>query len=150
METLVRSVFQKRDNCLPAQTAVYFAQIKMVKTGSLQIMVCQKVVSIEPIQILHRFFVDPTGNIFAAVQGYGVFRSDDNGDNWTLVQNTIPGYTAKVFCITTQNTILEGTYGSGIFCSTDGGNTWAAKKFRSSPIRTNRAELNITNVALTV
>ncbi|MEO8169154.1 MAG: T9SS type A sorting domain-containing protein, partial [bacterium] len=50
----------------------------------------------------------------------GVFRSSDNGDNWTLVQ-AIPFVTSIV---TIGSTIFVGSFGDGIWRSTNYGTTW--------------------------
>jgi hypothetical protein len=71
-------------------------------------------------------------NLFAAVAGLGVFRSTDNGTNWTPVNN---GLTARsVFVLGGSGTsVFLGTYGlegnawtSHVYRSADNGASWTA------------------------
>jgi photosystem II stability/assembly factor-like uncharacterized protein len=54
----------------------------------------------------------------------GVFRSTDNGLNWSLISNTVLK-NKEIICIAQNNsTILVGTY-NGLYCSTDNGQNWS-------------------------
>jgi len=62
-------------------------------------------------------------NIFAGTLSGGVFRSTNNGTNWTEINN---GITIKqVWAIAALgNSIFAGTTNGGLFKSIDNGNTW--------------------------
>ncbi|HYM20784.1 MAG TPA: T9SS type A sorting domain-containing protein [Candidatus Kapabacteria bacterium] len=56
----------------------------------------------------------------------GLFRSDDEGDNWSWVQIKNGVFYTSVFGMAVLgDTIFAGSYGNGVFRTTDQGNTWA-------------------------
>jgi len=57
-------------------------------------------------------------NVFAGTSA-GIYRSTDNGNNWTNVSS----YFARCFTVKGSE-ILAGTYLNGVIRSTDDGNTW--------------------------
>jgi ligand-binding sensor domain-containing protein len=63
------------------------------------------------------------GYVFAATWD-GVFRSNDLGFNWTLMDQG----PAKVVALATSASgyVFAGTYGGGVYLSTSGGNDWSA------------------------
>lgn len=63
-------------------------------------------------------------SIFAGVNEDSLYRSTNNGVNWTPINNgVISNY---VMSLTTVGTnIFAGTYGGGIYLSTNNGNNWA-------------------------
>jgi hypothetical protein len=64
-------------------------------------------------------------NLFAANYGHGVFRSTDNGANWTSVNTGLTS--PKVLTLLASDTnLFVGTQDSGVFRSTDGGRSWTA------------------------
>lgn len=72
--------------------------------------------------------VNNVGNVFASVDGDGVYRTTDNGSTWTKplngpFQSSVGSGYAECFTID-GNTIWAGTNGSGIFRSTDEGASW--------------------------
>ena len=63
----------------------------------------------------------------APPQGYGVYKSTDNGDNWSLLN--IPSAsglkaTSLVMDPTSSSTLYAGIMGKGVFKTTNGGTTW--------------------------
>ena len=69
--------------------------------------------------------INSSGHIFAGTYGSGVFRSTDNGNTWTNVNNDNLRYCyVYALAINSSGYIFAGTYGSGVFRSTDNGNTW--------------------------
>jgi photosystem II stability/assembly factor-like uncharacterized protein len=61
-------------------------------------------------------------NILASTDK-GLFRSSNNGDNWTQVMSSIAGNLITALAAVGKN-LYAGTNGSGVFCSTDNGTTW--------------------------
>ncbi len=66
---------------------------------------------------------EPWGNV-DAVRGYGVFKSTNGGNTWTLLPSTT-GVTRsfKILCDAAGN-IYHATRGSGLLRSSNGGSTW--------------------------
>jgi len=69
--------------------------------------------------------------VFAGTMGGGVYRSTDNGNSWTQVNNGLT--MLHVYAITANsNYVFAGTYhngnisGQGVFRSADNGQTWTA------------------------
>ena len=73
--------------------------------------------------------VDPeTNNLYAGTYGGGVYRSTDNGTNWTAANNGLSGKSLFMSAITVySNHIFACTESAGIFLSTDNGNSWRCK-----------------------
>ncbi len=67
--------------------------------------------------------VHQTGAVFAGTLE-GVFRSDDDGDTWTLVGNGLPQVPVFSFAVNTAGDVFVGTSGAGLFRSLDDGQTW--------------------------
>ncbi|MCI0555691.1 MAG: hypothetical protein L0287_32495, partial [Anaerolineae bacterium] len=69
--------------------------------------------------------INASGHIFAGTHGGGVFRSINNGNNWTPVNIGLTNITVVALAINpaTQD-IFAGTDGGGVFRSTDNGNSW--------------------------
>ncbi len=65
---------------------------------------------------LRSFAINPSGHIFAGTAG-GVFRSIDNGDNWT--QTGLIGIIVWTVAINSSGNIFAGTQGSGVFRSVE-------------------------------
>ena len=63
------------------------------------------------------------GYIFAATDS-GVYRSIDNGDNWTLLNNGLPPTRIKNIATNNDGHIFAGISSKGVFRSTDNGDTW--------------------------
>jgi hypothetical protein len=64
--------------------------------------------------------------IYAGTENNGVYKSIDNGANWTAINNgLLMGGEQDVISMTASgSTLFAGTYGWGIYRSTDGGNNW--------------------------
>jgi photosystem II stability/assembly factor-like uncharacterized protein len=65
-----------------------------------------------------------TQDIFAGTEGGGVFRSVDNGSNWTEINAGLTGHVVNVIAVNASGHLFAGT-SYGLFRSTDNGNTWA-------------------------
>jgi uncharacterized protein (TIGR03437 family) len=69
-----------------------------------------------------------SGTLFAGSAGAGMFRSTDNGANWTQINNGLIGPSQTpptVLAIAVMGaTIIIGTNGNGIFVTTDNGSNW--------------------------
>ena len=66
-----------------------------------------------------------SGSTILALTSEGLFKSTDEGAQWTNIGSTFFNY--NVNCVTTSGTtFFVGTDGGGVFRSIDGGNTWLA------------------------
>ena len=71
--------------------------------------------------------INSSGDIFAGTfEGGGVYRSTDNGDNWTLIDNGLTNTYVTALAINSSNNIFAATFGGGAFRSTDNGDSWTA------------------------
>ncbi|MES2678822.1 MAG: hypothetical protein V4635_03010 [Bacteroidota bacterium] len=68
-------------------------------------------------------FVNGTA-LYACVYGVGIYKTTDNGDNWTMVSN---GLTNNLIYNSVQkgSVLIVGTQGSGAFLSSDEGANWS-------------------------
>lgn len=68
------------------------------------------------------------GAMYAGTGG-GVYRSTDNGQTWTAVNNGLSGNALFIRSLLAMgNNIFAGTYGGGIYRTTDNGQNWTAVK----------------------
>jgi hypothetical protein len=75
-----------------------------------------------------------------------VFRSSNNGGNWTAVNAGLPNTTVMAFAVSGSN-IFAGTSGKGIYLSTNNGDGWTAVNTGlPSQTRGNALAVNGTNV----
>ncbi|HEX2865858.1 MAG TPA: T9SS type A sorting domain-containing protein [Ignavibacteriales bacterium] len=84
---------------------------------------------------------DTAGNIYignsGSIPGYAIYRSTDNGINWTKRVDTVSGYIAGVFCISVSSKgIIYASTSMGLFNSTDNGSSWTNLKSNASLIMT--------------
>ena len=65
-----------------------------------------------------------------AIDGVGIYKSTDGGNNWTLLPNTTTFVTTNALAVSPANgqIVLAGTREGGIQRSTDGGTTWSNVK----------------------
>ena len=61
--------------------------------------------------------INSTGHIFAGTSGGGVFRSTDNGDSWTEINNGLTSAVVLSLAINSTGHIFAGTSGGGVFRS---------------------------------
>ena len=66
--------------------------------------------------------INAGGDIFAGTEGSGVFRSTDNGDNWT--QTGLGSIDIRSLAINSVDVIFAGTSLGVVFRSTDNGDSW--------------------------
>ena len=66
-----------------------------------------------------------TGHVFVGTQGGGVFRSTDNAETWTGINNGLTATNVRALAISPVDHIFAGTLG-GVFRSTDNGDHWTA------------------------
>ena len=77
---------------------------------------------------LRALAINASGHIFAASYGGGIFRSMDNGDNWTAVNRGLANTNVRALAIDpTSGHIFAGTDGGGIFRSMNNGDNWTAQ-----------------------
>src|SRR6266576_6503661 len=67
-----------------------------------------------------------SGHVFVGTQGGGVFRSADNGETWTGINNGLTDTNVRALAINSTGHIFGGTWSSGVFRSTDNGDSWTA------------------------
>jgi photosystem II stability/assembly factor-like uncharacterized protein len=71
--------------------------------------------------------------VYAGTMGEGIYRSSDNGANWTPVSNgiTVPliWYLLAMPNGSGGTILYAGTYGGGVFISTNNGDSWNATGF---------------------
>src|SRR4030095_14512901 len=63
------------------------------------------------------------GHVFVGTQGGGVFRSIDNGESWTGINNGLTATNVRALAISPVDHVFSGTFG-GVFRSTDNGDHW--------------------------
>ena len=73
--------------------------------------------------------VNLNSDIFTGTLYSGMFRSSDNGDSWTEINNGLAGIRVRSLAINKNGDIFAGNYSSqgsglGIFRSTDNGDNW--------------------------
>lgn len=66
----------------------------------------------------------PSGEIFAAIQKEGIYRSTDNGNSWVQVNNGLTNLTVNAMASRVNGDIFAGTNGGGMFISKDNGQSW--------------------------
>jgi ligand-binding sensor domain-containing protein len=78
-------------------------------------------------------------NIFAATNGYGIYRSTDAGFTWDAMNEGLTSAVAKSFA-TSGDKIFAGT-STGVFVTTRGGSNWI-------PFNSHLSDLNITSLVI--
>lgn len=78
---------------------------------------------------LHAFAASPgkEGRLYAFAVGFGLYRSEDGGTDWTLVSADAPQGTNSILELP-DGTILVGATDQGILRSEDGGRTWSRSR----------------------
>jgi photosystem II stability/assembly factor-like uncharacterized protein len=68
--------------------------------------------------------------VFAGTAAGGLYRSDDGGESWTLVEGPLAGLSVSAVAIdgADRSILCAGTNGAGVFRSADGGRTWSESK----------------------
>jgi photosystem II stability/assembly factor-like uncharacterized protein len=69
-------------------------------------------------------FAASGANIFAGTHLHGVFRSNDEGANWVVVNTGLTDLSVWALAVSGTN-LFAGTNGGGVFLSTDEGASWA-------------------------
>jgi predicted phage baseplate assembly protein len=69
--------------------------------------------------------LDARGNLYAATEG-GVFRSTDDGDNWTAMNEGLSNLSVSTLVIDAEGRLYAGTRGGGVFLSPRAGAQWRA------------------------
>jgi len=70
-------------------------------------------------------FTSLEDNLYAAFYGAGVFKTTDEGENWTACHNGLADFLARDIAVL-NNTLFVGTSRGGIFKSSDIGQSWQA------------------------
>ena len=61
--------------------------------------------------------------LFAGTNNLGIYRSSDDGNNWTQINNGLLNLDVRAL-VTSDSNIFAGTMGGGIFISSNNGNSW--------------------------
>ena len=64
------------------------------------------------------------GGTLYASSGSVIYRSDDKGDTWTIVNDGLAYGTVSTLLAVNEDTVYVGTSGDGVFRTTDGGDSW--------------------------
>ncbi len=84
-----------------------------------------------------RAFCVSGNHLFSAPFSGGIYRSTDNGVNWTMVTNGLTEININVSALIADGTnIFAGTWGNGVFLSTNFGNNWVEA---NTPLTANKA-----------
>lgn len=75
---------------------------------------------------VHAVAINTSRDIFAGTEGGGVYRSMDNGANWTAVNMGLASLDVRALAINSSGHLWAGTNGSGVFFSTNSGASWTA------------------------
>ena len=67
--------------------------------------------------------INSAGDIFAGTREHGVFRSTDNGNNWSQVNNGITDFDIRSIAINQSGHVFVGAC-VGVLRSTDNGESW--------------------------
>jgi len=62
-------------------------------------------------------------NLFAGIEGGGVYLSPNNGTSWTAVNTGLTDGYVRSLAFSGPN-LFAGTYGGGVFLSTNNGSSW--------------------------
>ena len=76
--------------------------------------------------------IDRSGHVYAATFADGVYRSTDDGENWTNL--SFPELNVSCIAIDSSAHIFVGTWGHGLYRSTNNGNTWVQAGLQTSRI----------------
>lgn len=71
---------------------------------------------------VNSFLVNSSGDIYAATTG-GVFRSTNNGTDWTPLNTGLNELTVNALAINSNGHIYAATW-DGVYKTTNGGNSW--------------------------
>jgi len=74
--------------------------------------------------IIEALAINSNGNIFAATDRHGIFRTLDNGKTWESINFGLTDTTFISLAINRQGDIFAGSYRNGIFKSTNNGDSW--------------------------
>jgi hypothetical protein len=62
--------------------------------------------------------------VFAGTGGDGIYRSTNDGDNWTEINSGLTHTDVRALAINSDDHIFAGTFGGGAYRSTDNGGNW--------------------------
>lgn len=89
--------------------------------------------------IVQALVVNASGDVFAGTQGGGVFRSTDQGTNWTGVNAGLTNLDVRSLAINPRGDLFAAT-GGGVFRSADNGARWTV-------VNSGIKDLNVLSVA---
>jgi photosystem II stability/assembly factor-like uncharacterized protein len=88
-----------------------------------------------PGRAVFAFAINNAGHIFAGTIGRGVYRSTDQGETWSEVNNGLTNTLVLVLIINSEQHLFAGTYLGGVFRSTDNGDSWSLSNTGLPPSR---------------
>ena len=68
--------------------------------------------------------IDSSHHVYVGTQGGGVFKSTDNGNTWTAMNNGLTAKDVHDIVVTPNGNLFAGTFAGGVFRSIDGGLSW--------------------------
>lgn len=70
--------------------------------------------------------IDSNNTIFIGIWGEGIYRSFNNGQNWTAINNGLSNRNITAIEFDSLGRVYASTYGGGVFYSTNNGQIWTA------------------------
>lgn len=71
-----------------------------------------------------RLVFNSLGHLFITSYGQGIFRSSDQGDSWTEVNNGLTDLTFNSIHVNNDDQVIAGSWRGGVFISNDNGENW--------------------------
>ncbi len=73
--------------------------------------------------MVHSTAINSNGHIFLGTGGVGIYRSTDNGNNWTQINTGLTAGIVRSLALNSNGHVFAGT-NNGVYRSTDNGNNW--------------------------
>ena len=87
--------------------------------------------------------INSSNDIFAGTNyGYGIFRSTNNGQSWSPVNNGLLAETVSSIAINSEDEIFAATDYNGVFISTNNGDSWTQLNSGLETLRTYSLAIN--------
>ena len=74
--------------------------------------------------MITRLAYNSSGNLFATTYGQGIFRSTDQGNTWTQINNGLTAFSFYSIHVDQSDRIIAGSWRGGVFISTNNGDSW--------------------------
>ncbi len=77
-----------------------------------------------------RCFANNGTTIFVGTEGFGIYRSSDNGSNWIQMNAGLTNPYVRTLAISSNGLIFAGVAGGGVYLSSDNGVNWTRLNFQ--------------------